>query len=73
VVELVFIFVLHKERTWTDWAVSFIFCGYIGYDWGRACRIPKTLDNAVDSAAAIYMDIINLFVRVLRILGRRKK
>ncbi|MBT7579493.1 MAG: hypothetical protein HN633_12065, partial [Candidatus Marinimicrobia bacterium] len=49
-----------------------IFCGYIGYDWGRANQIPKTLDNAVDSAAALYMDIINLFLRVLRILGRRR-
>jgi FtsH-binding integral membrane protein len=29
------------------------------------------LDNAIDSAAAIYMDVINLFLRVLRIMGRR--
>jgi len=32
-------------------------------------KIPRTLDNAVDSAASLYMDIINLF---LRILGRRR-
>ncbi len=54
-----------------DWIVVLIFCGYIGYDWGRANAIPKTLDNAVDSAAALYMDIINLFIRILRIMGRR--
>ncbi len=47
------------------------FCGYIGYDWGRANQIPKTMDNAVDSAAALYMDIINLFLRILRIMGRK--
>lgn len=45
----------------------------IGYDWGRANRIPKTTDNAIDSAAAIYIDIINLFVRILRIMGRRRR
>lgn len=70
-VELFQIFVLHMHSDWIDWAVAAIFCGYIGYDWGRANRIPKTIDNAIDSAAAIYMDIINLFLRILRILGRR--
>ena len=70
-VELFQVFILGIHQGWLDWAVALIFCGYIGYDWGRANRIPKTLDNAVDSAAALYMDIINLFIRVLRIMGRR--
>ena len=44
-----------------------------GFDWARANAIPKTADNAVDSAASLYMDIINLFLRILMILagGRR--
>jgi FtsH-binding integral membrane protein len=71
VVELVEIFVFGVHHGILDWAVVLIFCGYIGYDWGRANQIPKTMDNAVDSAAALYMDIINLFLRVLRILGRQ--
>lgn len=71
-VELFQIFVLGRVREWIDWAVVIVFCGYIGYDWGKANQIPKTVDNAIDSAAAIYMDIINLFLRILRILGRRK-
>jgi FtsH-binding integral membrane protein len=71
-IELFQIFVLGRVNEWVDWVVAIIFCGYIGYDWGRANQIPKTTDNAIDSAAAIYMDIINLFVRILRILGRRK-
>lgn len=72
VIELFQIFVLGIHSNWIDWAVAIIFCGYIGYDWGRANQIPKTVDNAIDSAAAIYMDIINLFLRILRILGRRR-
>lgn len=48
-----------------------IFSGYIGYDWARANRLPKTLDNAIDSAAALYLDIINLFLRLLRLMRRR--
>lgn len=71
VVEVVEMFIFNMHHDILDWAVVLIFCGYIGYDWGRANRIPKTVDNAIDSAAALYIDIINLFLRILRILGRR--
>jgi len=70
--ELVELLIFRIHHGIIDWIVVLIFCGYVGYDWGRANRIPKTVDNAVDSAAALYMDIINLFLRILRILGRRK-
>jgi len=72
IVEVVEIFIFKIHHGIIDWVVVLIFCGYIGYDWGRANRIPKTVDNAVDSAAALYMDIINLFLRILRILGRNR-
>lgn len=71
IVELIMVFVFNTHHGVLDWIVAVIFCGYIGYDWARANAIPKTLDNAIDSAAALYMDIINLFIRILRILGRR--
>ncbi len=71
VVQLAEVFIFHKSHPLTDWAVALIFSGYIGYDWARANAIPKTLDNAIDSAAALYLDIINLFLRILRILSRR--
>jgi FtsH-binding integral membrane protein len=48
-----------------------IFSGYIGYDWARANQLPKTLDNAIDASAALYLDIVNLFLRILRLLSRR--
>ena len=70
--ELVEIFILKIHHGIIDWIVVVIFCGYVGVDWGRANQIPKTVDNAIDSAAALYMDIINLFLRILRILGRRR-
>ena len=70
--EMVDILILHTNRNVIDWIVVVIFCGYVGVDWGRANQIPKTVDNAIDSAAALYMDIINLFLRILRILGRKK-
>lgn len=72
IVELVESFVFGIHHGMIDWVVVLIFCGYIGYDWGRANAIPKTVDNAIDSAAALYIDIINLFLRILRILGNRR-
>ena len=55
-----------------DWLFVILFSGYIGYDVAKSQAYPKTLDNAVDSALDIYLDIINLFIRLLSILGRRE-
>ncbi len=55
-----------------DWGFIVVFSAYVGYDWARANAIPKTFDNAVDSAASLYLDIINLFIRILRVLGRSR-
>lgn len=55
---------------WMDWLVVLIFCGYIGYDWARANAITKTADNAIDSVIHLYLDIINIFLRLLAIFGR---
>jgi FtsH-binding integral membrane protein len=72
IVEVLGMFFFRGVFRFTDWIVALIFCGYIGFDWSRANKIPKTLDNAVDSAAALYIDIINLFIRILSIMGRRR-
>ena len=54
-----------------DWIFVILFSGYIGYDVAKSQAYPKTMDNAVDSALDIYLDVINLFIRILSILGRR--
>jgi len=53
-----------------DWLAAGIFTLYIGYDLYRAQRVSRNLDNAVDFALQIYLDIINLFLTLLRIFGR---
>ena len=70
--EIVFGLLFRRALVWMDWVVALIFCGYIGFDWARAQSYPRTLDNAVDSASDIYVDIINLFIRILEITGRNK-
>ena len=52
-----------------DYAAAVLFSLYIVYDWNRAVRLRHTMDNAVDCALAIYLDIANLFIIFLRIMG----
>jgi FtsH-binding integral membrane protein len=47
-----------------------LFSLYIGYDVYRSQQFPRTVDNAVDCAIDIYLDIINLFLDLLRIFGK---
>lgn len=53
-----------------NWIFVVLFSLYIGYDWHKAQVYPKTIDNAVDSALDIYLDIINLFIRLLEIFSK---
>jgi FtsH-binding integral membrane protein len=72
VVELVQVLIFKVKLGFMDWVIAAIFCGYIGVDWGRANSIERTVDNAIDSAGALYLDIVNLFIRVLEIIARNK-
>ena len=56
-----------------DGIVVVIFSLYIGYDWAVAQKRYRTVDAAVDSACALYLDIINVFIRLLSIMGRRSR
>lgn len=55
-----------------NWLFVVIFSLYIGYDWQKAQMYPKTADNAVDSALDLYLDIINLFIRLLKIISKNR-
>lgn len=58
------LFHIYLPTLW-DIVIAVLFCGYIGYDWSIAQCKEFTVDNAIDSAVDLYLDIINLFVRVL--------
>lgn len=52
-----------------DWIVAVIFMGLIGYDYAMALEDEPTMDAAVDRAVSLYLDIINLFVRIASIMN----
>ena len=55
----------------TSWVAAGLFSLYLGYDIYRSQQYPKTLKNAVASALDIYMDIANIFIRILEITGNK--
>jgi len=46
-----------------------IFCGYTMYDFQKIKRYPE--DAYIDAALALYLDIFNLFLFILRLMNRR--
>ncbi len=56
-----------------EWLGAGLFSLYIGYDWARANTCARTVDNAIDLSASLYLDIINLFLRILSIMSRNRK
>lgn len=48
-----------------DWIVVFLFCGYIGYHWSIIVDKEKTVNNAIDSAAELYVNIVGLLIRFI--------
>lgn len=72
IAEVATVFITHSDPIAFDLIFVIIFSLYIGYDWQKAQAYPPTLDNAVDSAADIYVDIVNLFIRLLAIFGRER-
>lgn len=55
------------------WGFAILFTLYIGYDLCRSQIYPKTVDNAIDCAIDLYLDIINLFLKIVRILSRANR
>lgn len=55
-----------------DWFSLAIFSLYIWYDWSRAMKLPKSVNNAIDASGALIVDIVNLFMTLIRIVARNQ-
>lgn len=54
-----------------DVLVAGLFALYIGYNWAVAQEYDCTIDNAIDACVGLYLNVVNLFLRVLSIMERR--
>lgn len=57
---------------WISVICAVLFSFYIGYDFYRSQQYAMTIDNAVDSAIDIYMDIAILFMHLVEIFANNK-
>lgn len=71
IVELVMIFAFGYTGTVLDWFFVIVFSLYVGYDWIMSQSYPRTVNNAILSSISLYLDVVNLFVRFLDILGNK--
>ncbi|MBR3256250.1 US12 family protein [Candidatus Saccharibacteria bacterium] len=74
IVELVayLIFGVSMPSIW-HYLVVMLFCFYVGYDWVKAQNERYTLDNAVDACVELYLDIINIFIRLVGASSSRQR
>lgn len=55
-----------------DYLVVALFSLYIGFDWQKSQICAATPYDAIACATDIYLDIINIFIRLLEIFGKKK-
>lgn len=70
--QIVAIFTGFGNNTWVDWLIVLLFSAYVGFDVSLARVRPRTVNNAVASACAIYVDLIYVFIRLVAIFGRHE-
>lgn len=60
------------NTSWLDYIVVIVFAGFIGRDFYNALNVAPTMANAIFNASQLYLDILNVFIRLLSILGNRR-
>lgn len=60
-----------------DWVMLILFCGITAYDLNKIKNMPDYIEVNQDKlyvyyAMDLYLDFINIFIRILSILGRRR-
>lgn len=71
VIELL-LMLFHVSSAWLDYVVVALFAGFIGRDFYVALNDQPTMANAIYNASQLYLDILNVFLRILSILGDRR-
>lgn len=56
--------------TFLDWVGVILFSGFIVFDFNRAQELPKTTDNAISAGINVFLDVANLFIRLLALFGQ---
>lgn len=71
VIELIAVMFLHVDQTIFDYIGIALFCGFLGYDSYAMSADDPTVPNAIFHASNIYLDIVNILIRVLDLLDHK--
>lgn len=66
-------FIFNFDNVIISWVAAIIYSLYIGYDIYRSQKLNKTIDNAIDCAVDLYLDIFGVFINLLDILDKENK
>jgi uncharacterized protein len=58
-------FPVHSALSCWEWTGVLIFSACFIYDMNKAMSLPATAGNAIRAALSLYLDIINIFYRIL--------
>lgn len=59
-----------------DWIILFTFFGITAYDMNKIKQLQYTVDSdklQIYGAMQLYLDFVNIFLRILSLLGKRRK
>lgn len=65
-------FFIHFDQTLLNWGVLLVFGGFIAFDTYQAANDYPTLENALFWSVELYLDIINILIRILAIMGNSR-
>lgn len=71
----IFVFKSSQLETFLSVLLIFVFLGYVAYDMHNIKYLMNSLDEdkaAVYGAFQLYLDFINLFIRLIELLGKNK-
>ena len=66
-------FICNFDNVAISWIAAIIYSLYIGYDIYKSQKLSKTIDNAIECAIDLYLDIFGVFINLLDILDKENK
>ncbi len=70
IIETVAVLFFHANQTLFDYVAIALFCGFLGYDAYIMSQDAPTVPNAIFYATDIFLDIVNILIRILNIMDR---
>lgn len=72
VTEITWMMIFDSSHGLWHWFGAYLFCAFICYHWSQYTEKGKTLDNAIDSGSALYLESVIFIGKTLINLGLKR-